>query len=130
MRLLTAGPAAAPAGPAPATTRRRQVTCLGGGRQQPAAAPGPAGTTVSCSAPGDVSSCAYSACRRGACSAAGGEGGWSHPRANTVGGAAMRAILSQGGARGRSPCPRRVAAVAALLLVATVIVWRLAGHRH
>ena len=42
----------------------------------------------------------------------------------------MRDILSQGGDRGRSPWPRRVAAVAALLLVATVIVWRLAGHRH
>jgi len=42
----------------------------------------------------------------------------------------MRDILSQGGDRERSPWPRRVAAVAALLLVAIVLAWRLAGHRH
>jgi hypothetical protein len=42
----------------------------------------------------------------------------------------MRDILSQGAGREPSPWRRRVAVVAALLLVAVVLVWRVAGHRH
>jgi hypothetical protein len=49
---------------------------------------------------------------------------------NTVGGEAVPDILSQGGGRERGPWPRRVAAVAVLVLAVVVIVQHLPRSRH